>query len=446
MNPGRAAGYNLLIITIDTVRADRLGCYGYVRAETPNIDRLTDHGVQFLQAIAPAPLTLPSHSTVMTGLDVPSHGARDNGSFHLADDKRTLAEVLAEHGYATAAFVGAYVLDARYGLDQGFDTYDDEVNPTGAAGAIGTFQRAPRGCRHGRGDRVVRRTRRGDTAAAVLRVGALLRRPRAVRAPVRVREASRTPYDGEIAFVDAQIGRLLTHCARGARRPTLVILASDHGEGLGEHGEETHSRLIYDSTMHVPLILSCPSLFERRVTVHDRVVSLADIFPTALDLLGIAWDPPIDGVNLLTTPADAERAIYIETMAPLVNNGWASLHGLRRLDDKYILAPRPEYYDLVRDPGEHPTFMATPLPSPAARRALDERLGKWDRPERALAQAAPLDPEQLRRLAALGYVQAENVGPNVGQLDPKDMLPLWQDMMRAQSRATTGTTNGRRPK
>lgn len=433
----RAVGFNLLLVTIDTTRVDRLGCYGHLRAETPNLDRLSRHGLQIQHAVAPAPLTLPSHGTIMTGLDVASHGVRDNGSFRLADEKLTLAEILSQQGYVTAAFIASYVLDARYGLAQGFATYDGNLDPEQLSG---DFNERP-------ADAVT------DAALAWLDGRDAESRHRPLFAWVHYFDAHMPyapppdyatgraqPYDGEIAFVDAQIGRLLAFLARTASlERTLVIVAADHGEALGDHGEETHSRLIYDSTMRVPLLFSCRALFARPAIMGDRVVSLADVFPTALGLLGIDCGHPIDGIDLLATPPDPDRAVMIETMAPLVNNGWAPLWGLRRRDDKYILAPRAEYFDLRADPGELTNLNdAAPPAGLALAGRLEERLRLREGSERVLERAAPLDPGQLRRLAALGYVQAEVPREEAGRPDPKDALPLWQDMMHAQAMSSAG--------
>ena len=285
--PGSAAGRNVVLITVDTLRADHLGCYGDRGARTPNIDALARDGLRFDQAISAVPITLPSHATLMTGLDPPRHGVRQNGTFKLSAEHETLAEVLRANGYATAAVVGAFVLDSRYGLNQGFDWYDDDIVPENVPSDSRRFH-----------------ARRGDavTAAAtnwLERYRAGGRRPFLLwvhyydpHVPYDPPEEYRSafpdrPYDGEIAFVDAQIGVLITHLrSRGLLDDSVIVLTSDHGEGLEEHGELTHMDLVYDSTMRVPLILSGAEVFEAGVVVRDRLAGLVDVFPT----LGSARD------------------------------------------------------------------------------------------------------------------------------------------------------------
>jgi choline-sulfatase len=438
---GAAAGFNLLFVTLDTVRADHLGCYGYAAARTPNLDALAGAGLRFGQAIAPAPLTMPSHATMMTGLEPPTHGVRDNG-FRLAEDQTTLAEILTAQGYATAAFIGSFILDKRFGLAQGFETYDEVSTPRD--GANGPARNADANCRPAV----------AVTNPALRWLNSLSRSGRPFFAWIHYFDAHfpytpprefaqqfpDQPYDGEIAYVDAQVGRVLELLQRnGAYQRTLIVIVGDHGEGLNEHGEPTHAYLIYDSTMRVPLILHNPALFGAPQVIEDRVVSLADILPTVLDLLGIPAPGPLDGRHLLASPLDPDRAIYIETMASRLNNGWSSLHGLRRLHDKYIQAPRPEYFDLRTDPGELNNLAAA---APAEIAELDARLAavmaRATPLEQVIEQATARAPEDLQRLAALGYASAPSSAPQIGVLDPKDMLPLWQRVMDAEIKSLDG--------
>ncbi len=437
---GAAEGFNLLLVSLDTVRADRLGCYGHAAAQTPNLDALAASGLRFAQAIAPAPLTMPSHATIMTGLDPPAHGVRDNG-FRLAEAQTTLAEVLADQGYATAAFVGSFILNKRFGLGQGFATYDDECPPRdGSPGHLGEAA-------------INERTATAVTDAAEGWLRAAVRDARPFFAwihyfdahhpyapPRWIAKRSRDPYDGEIAYVDAQLGRVLRVLREsGAERQTLIVVAADHGEGLEEHGEPTHAYLLYDSTLRVPLILHCPALFGAGRAIDDRVVSLADIMPTVLDLLAAPAPPSMDGRHLLAGSPAPDRAIYIETMATRLNNGWASLHGLRRLHDKFILAPRPEYFDLRRDPHELQNLAAS---SPAEMAELDQRLAatmaNWEPPDQVVAQAGAPSPETVRRLASLGYVGGAVGSTQGGLADPKDMMPLWKRVMEAEIQSLQG--------
>ena len=298
--PARAKGYDLLVITMDTTRADRIGCYGYGRAETPHVDELARRGVRFAQAIAPTPITLPSHASLFTGLYPPAHGVRNNGTFALGSNQTTLAELLGAAGYATGAAVGAFVLEARFGLDQGFESYDDTVVPRARGAAEHTF---------------AERRAAAVTDSAIAWLGGHLegedRKPFFIWAhyfdphgPYRPPEPygerfSGSPYDGEIAYTDAEIGRLLRFIdERGDEDRTLVLLTADHGEALGDHGETTHSILVHDSTIRIPLIFSCPSLFDDAYVAGDRVVSLVDVMPTLLSLLGVAAEQAFDGEDV----------------------------------------------------------------------------------------------------------------------------------------------------
>jgi arylsulfatase A-like enzyme len=438
---GRAESFDLLLVTLDTVRADHLGCYGDTDARTPVIDALATRGLRFDQALSTAPITLPSHSSIMTGLYPPGHGARDNGYYTLGAEADTLAEALGEKGYATAAFVAAYVLDGRYGLDQGFDRYDDAVNPSVAGEARSEFNERP-------ADAVTR------SALEWLEAHLDESNPRPyflwvhyfdphwpyAPPPAFATRFAGRPYDGEIAFVDSQIGRLVDFLDRRGRLDrTLVVVTGDHGDGLGEHGEGTHTLFVYDSTMRVPWILSCPALFDEELVVADRVVSIVDVMPTVLDLLGVERGGLMDGINPLAASSTTDRAVYVETIATLTRHGFAPLHGLRRLDDKYIHAPRPEYYDVAADPGETENLFEQ---RPGMARALNDQLAAmmapWERADTALNRALPLDPEQAERLAALGYVTTRAADDNTGLGDPKDLVPHFTRVWNAKDLSDAG--------
>jgi arylsulfatase A-like enzyme len=439
---GRGAGSHVLLISVDTLRADRLGCYGSRSARTPTIDALAAHGVRFDQATCGAPITLPSHTTLLTGLDPPSHGVRLNGTFRLEGEHTTLAEVLQSSGYTTAAVVGAFVLDARYGLGQGFDVYDDNVLPQ--AGGAG-------------GRRFPARTADRVTDAATAWLERHLAGPGSdpfflwvhyydphfpYDPPAPHRESFPEPYDGEIAFTDAQIGRLVDFLVeRGVWDKTLVVFAGDHGEGLGEHDEATHIDLIYDSTMRVPLIFSSRRLFGDGGAVRDRIVGLVAVFPTLLDLLGIDHDPQaLDGRNVMTAPADPGRAVYIESLAGYLEYGWAALHGLRRVGDKLILGPDPEYFDLVQDPDELNSLYDSAAEAAELQRQLERRLER-EPASNARARAQELDEEELDRLAALGYVRGSAPAGGAGA-DPKAMMHISARIEEAVGLVAEGDPQG----
>jgi arylsulfatase A-like enzyme/predicted Zn-dependent protease len=441
LDPGATAGCNVLVITMDTTRADHLGCYGHRGVETPVIDGLARNGYLFANAFTSSPSTLPGHATIHTGLYPYRHGARANGTYRLAEEHTTLAEILKTDGYTTGAFVSAYVLDSRFGLDQGFDVYDDDLSQ-GVKYSDHMFRERPA---------------QYASAATLSWLETLDDRkffawvhyfdphaPYFPPEPFRSTYAAR-PYDGEIAYMDCQIGALLSGlAAMGRLDDTLIVVASDHGEGLGEHGEETHSLLLYDATLHTPLVI-CPPADRSgpRGTVIDRQVSNADIVPTILDLLGIQSDVTFDGVSLAAPPPAHDENIYAETISTLVLHGWSPLFAVRRQDQKYIHAPRPELYDLAEDPKElDNVFTRRPEPAAALSRVLNEHIGDDLFGARALAQQVQMDPETARNLAALGYVGS--VRPGTGARDdaalpdPKDMVPHWERIQAAENNRAKG--------
>ena len=433
LSPGQFRDFNLLFITIDTVRRDHLGCYGMADAQTPTMDALAARGALFEHAVASQPSTLPSHCTMMTGLDVPSHGARTNGKFVLHERIVTLAEVLAERGYATAGFVATYVLDARFGIGQGFDTYHDQIKPTGWRP----------------GQPIPSKSADIITDLSVSWLNEHLNGPAAGRFFMWVhyfdahlpydppdRFAAMfpdRPYDAEIAFIDSEMKRLLEFLdRRGLTEQTLIVLASDHGEGLGQHGEKDHSRLIYDTTVRIPLIVSCPPFFDAPRRVDQVTVGTIDIMPTLLSLLGIDAALNMDGIDLVTTPVPRYRAVYLETLAPLLYHGWAPLYGLRRIDAKYIEAPLPEYYRLTDDPDElDNVWQGDPDAATALAAQLQRVMAKLEQRQRADGPR-PLDPATERRLASLGYVTTATsaVAESPRRRDPKDMVPIFEWIRR----------------
>ncbi|MGH7150835.1 MAG: sulfatase, partial [Planctomycetota bacterium] len=392
--PGTARGANLLLVTVDTLRADRLGFSGHPRARTPVLDDLAGRGVRFETALASAPVTLPSHATILTGLDPPHHGVRDNGLFALGGDQVTLAEILAGAGYETAAVVAAFVLDARYGLAQGFATYDDRMVPLeGASAAI-----AQRPANQVTDAALAWLDRRTDTGPFFLWVHYFDPHMPYEPPPPFGGATPEDRYDGEIAFVDAELGRLLRGLdGRGLGERTLLVFTSDHGEGLGEHGERTHSLLLYDSTMLVPLLFVPPGERGRGRVFDDRAAGGIDVLPTALDLLGLPVPGGLDGESLARPPRDPDRPLYLETFAPLHTCGWSPLHALRRLRDKFIEAPVPEYYDLRSDPWESRNLFPQAPPSARALAShLARRMGEEPQVAHPAAGTA-LAPEERAR-------------------------------------------------
>lgn len=434
---GAGADCSIVLFTLDTLRADHVGCYGYRGVKTPALDALASGGVRFADAVAVAPMTLPSHASIMTGDYPPHHGVRDNGTYRLLPERETLAERLQAEGYATAAFIGAFVLDKRYGLDQGFDVYDDRITASPRSPAIESL--APE--------------RPGDvvTDAAIRWVEAHLRTNPAQRfftwvhlfdphapyspPPPFDRQYASSPYDGEVAFADQQVGRFVDKLRElGLLDKTILVVVGDHGEGLGEHGEGTHGLLIYESTVRVPLIFYGPGVIPSGRVVGDRVAATVDIKPTVLELLG--FEPGhCDGLSLLGDAAGADRAVYLETLAPKLNHGWSPLFGLRRHHDKYIEAPTPEYYALSTDPGERRNLWAE---HGSTADLLEERLAglleSFAGADAAGQAEVDLDQDAIDKLAALGYVRGSTVPEENALLDPKEVMALW-DRKLAQAAA-----------
>lgn len=441
-------GANVVLITLDTVRADRLGVYGGPAGVTPALDRLAGEGARFEQASAAAPLTLPSHATLLSGLLPPHHGLRNNGGGVFPEDRATLATALAGAGYRTGAFVGAFVLDRRFGLARGFEVYDDEVERDPAAGARLEAERPGREVV----DRALAWLGREDPRPFFLWVHLYdAHAPYEPPSPFRERFAGRS-YDGEVAAVDEQVGRILAELERrGLVGRTVVAVTADHGEGLGDHGESTHGLLLYESTLRVPLLLRGPGIAPRVVATP---VSLADVAPTLAALVGRPLPPAgpagaLDGRDLsaalLASQEPAPAEVYAETRYPAVF-GWSPLSSLRRREMKAIDAPRPELYDLAGDPGE------TANRAEADPRALAGFLGRLDEIQagavetrRAAADPMAGDAEARARLESLGYLTGAGAsgsgraaeGAPRGA-DPKDRVALFQRFEAAAARLGAG--------
>ena len=406
----------IVVITLDTTRADRLTPYGFMSASMPFLDRLAREGVLFDQAISVAPLTVPAHASILTGLLPPSHGLRDNNATPLRPEHVTLAESLKDRGFHTAAFVGASVLARDRGLDQGFDRYD-EISP--ASLAAGSHDR-PAGAVI---DAALEWLEHVDGRPFFLWVHLYdAHRPYAPPEPFASQYAH-DPYLGEIAYTDSEIGRLLIALDRLPPARSLVVVAGDHGESLGEHGERDHGIFVYENVTRVPLIVRAPSIAPRRV---GAVVSLTDIAPTTLALAGLPI-PPMDGVSRVDVmrggPTDEEA--YSESHYP-IQFGWSPLRALRDGRYKLIDAPRPELYDLANDPHEaNNLYRERPALAGAMRRRLDQLTGQSDSRVAASAET-DVDSGVRQRLAALGYVSRVRGSTNHNRPapDPKDCIDL----------------------
>ncbi len=431
----RTPEQNVLLITLDTMRADGLSCYGG-RAATPNLDRLAALGVRYQFAHAHAVMTLVSHASILTGLYPFQHGIHDNAGFRLPATVPTLASLLRPHGIATGAFIGSFALDSRFGLNAGFDVYDERY---GKAQMNTGFLMPER-----RGDAVV--------AAATAWIGrqhgpwfawAHLFDPHAPYdppPPFREQYAGR-PYYGEVAYTDSTLGRLLD-AARESGRPTLVIVTGDHGEGLGDHGEMTHGLFAYESTLRMPLIVAqidrstppwagtigqpVPSAGPHVSQVPVRHV---DIVPTILDALRLALPKGLPGRSLLEPAVpDAQASSYFEAMSASFNRGWAPITGVLAGREKYLDLPLPERYDLAQDPGEQTNLAGR---DGARERALQARLQAFGAVSQPGRQQE--DAEAEARLRALGYVSgnAPLKSHYTEDDDPKRLVELDQVLRRA---------------
>jgi arylsulfatase A-like enzyme/Tfp pilus assembly protein PilF len=434
-------GLNLVVITLDTTRADRLGAYGYPNAGTPHLDALAADGVLFEHASTAAPITLPAHSSLFTGRFPPQHGVRDNGGYFLSDKEQTLAETLKARGYATGGFIAAYVLDSKWGIAQGFDTYFDDFDLSKyKVFSMGAIQRP--------GNEVVDHAlpwidqHRGQPFFAWVHLYDA-HAPYSPPEPFKSRYPN-DPYQGEISFADAQVGRVVQFLRdRDLFERTVVVVLGDHGESLNDHGEEGHGFFVYESVVHVPMVVRAPYSAMKNRHVTDSVRSI-DVMPTVLDLLGVPnpAGAAMDGVSVtaLMTGSRPDMGLeaYAEAVYPLHHFGWSDLRALRQGRYKLIAAPRPELYDLQDDPTEATNLFA-------ARKPLGDRmLGRLAEMEahfktsaQGKSEAVEIDPDARARLAALGYVGSfvASVGPDgsrAGLADPKDKVHLFNRITQAR--------------
>ena len=435
----RTRDQNVLLITIDTLRGDALGSYGG-RAATPHLDALAKDGVRFTFAHAHSVVTLSSHTTILTGRYPFDHGVRDNAGYRAPESVETLAEVAKGAGLATGAFVGAFPLDRRFGLNQGFDVYDD-VGGLGKAEA--DFSMSER-----RAEAVVAaaRTWIGEQSAAGRPWFAWVHvfDPHAGYAPPPPfdQQYADNLYAGEVAYVDHALGPLLAD-ARGGTKPTTVVVTSDHGEGLGEHGEATHGTFAYESTLRVPLIvaqLSNGRAHGEAGQVSDFPAAHVDIFPTITDALGLALDDATPGYALLPQLSGAMsrhevRTLYFEAMSPMLTHGWAPLRGVLVETKKYIDLPIEELYDLMADPREQTNIAAA---SAADTRARAKALAGLNAPLPGAQRDE--NAEARRRLESLGYVSRG--GPRKARFteddDPKRLIALDRMMIEGLTHYSQG--------
>src|SRR6266849_4753480 len=421
---------NVVVITIDTLRADHLGCYGYKQIRTPNIDALAADGARFERAYTAVPVTLPSHTVMFSGTYPMLSGMHDFAANKLSPTQATLASVLKDNGYTTGAVIGSAVLDSRFGLNRGFDFYYDHFD-------FNRLQESNLDEMERPGNVVA------DTALDWLAKNNQKKfflwmhlydphYPYRPPAPYSEQYKDR-PYDGEIAFADAQVGRLITFLkANGLYRNTVIVLAGDHGESLGEHGERNHGFFIYNATLHVPMIIRLPGNSSPRV-VSD-LASLADLMPTILSILKVEVPAQVQGFNLLPlmAPKKAEesRSLYAETFLPRLHFNWSELRSVETEKYHFIDAPKPELYDLSKDPGETQNLYAEKKAVAEEMRArLMTQINQYSAgPE--LAQKTGLDPALMERLKSLGYAGFSGGGnPTITDRslpDPKERIQTYE--------------------
>ncbi len=419
---------NLILVSVDTLRADYLSCYGGESVATPSFDRIAREGVLFENASTVAPSTLPAHASLLTGETPLRHWVHDNVGFRLREDVPTLASTLKQAGYRTGGFVGSFVLDRKFGLGRGFDVYSDEM------------PEIERGLPERRGAAVLEdalgwiepSTRSGDPFFAFIHFYDP-HRPYDPPPPFNERATDeKSQYAGEVAYVDSLLGKLLDFLdSHGLSDSTVVIVTADHGESLGEHGESTHSFFLYQSTLHVPLLIRAPSLpGGRRVSSLVRII---DVAPTALEILGVPAPASIEGVSFLSATGevrDRDVEAYAETFVPRLNHGWSELRSLRRRNWKLILAPRSELYDLDSDPLEARNRIQEERgPADALREKLDELVaGETVHPERGRRENAGVAARSRLCRAGSSTVPAA-ARPSSELPDPKDEIATYNEIL-----------------
>jgi len=433
---------NVLLITIDTVRADHLGAYGYAKAATPVIDRLAREGIRFADATSQAPLTGPAHAAILTGQYPPRLGVRDNATTPIPAGTTTIASMFKARGYRTAGVVGAFILGPEYGFGQGFDTFDANFSRFNTSMKLQAQRRA------------------GEVTDAALKH---IHQPSATShqpfflwvhfydahapydppAPFKTRFAA-SPYDGEVAYVDANIGRLIAALEQsGELDRTVVAVIADHGEGLGDHGEQEHGLFLYESVLHVPWIMRLPAHASAGTVVTTQVRAI-DVLPTIAAAAGVA-PPKGDGQNVMpfvtgVAPRDPAPS-YAETYYPKWHFGWSELKSVRVGDWKYIDAPKPELYDMRADRAERRNAIDARGPLAGG---LSTELGKLQIGfgAAATAEAPQPDPETLARLRSLGYVGIAAPSSTGRGPDPKDMVPKLEMFKITTSRALDALGRG----
>jgi len=435
-----APRHNVIVISIDTLRADHLGCYGYQAGSTPNIDAFAARSIRYAHCFTPVPITLPAHTSMLTGMYPPRHSVRDNGTFVVPPDVPTLATLLKQRGYKTMAVIGSYPLHSRFGLNRDFDVYDEEFNENYKK-VINLFYEERKA------DQVVKRSLQylDETDGPFFLFMHFFDPHHPWNPPEQyMRRYLKLPYDGEIANTDAWLGHFFRELtARGYMDNTIIVFTADHGEGLEEKYEFTHSILVYNGTMHVPLMLYYPGV--QPGVVNDNV-SLVDIVPTMCGLLDVDLDYTVDGLSLLE-PLPVERKVYGESLAGRLEHGWNDLRCLMQGDFKYIMSPGGELYNLAEDFKE-----TTDLAQNHAKRAsaMDHDLRKLIFSligDHTLDDRYHIpDQEVQSKLEALGYLSggattvdhSQEIGPITPEGDARKVIHVIEVQSKARQMINDG--------
>ena len=435
-------GTNVLLVSIDTCRADRTSPYGYEDVKTPTLNALANEGILFEEAITPVPLTLPAHCSLFTGWHPARHGVRDNANYMLESDALTLAEIFQENGYATAGFVATMLMSRQRGLDQGFDTFSDEFPPKAYYALVPTVERKAENIEAA----VIEWLETNDRFPFFLFVH--FYDPHLPYAPPSPwsKEYRHRPYVGEIAYVDYHLGQILVWMQEhDILKDTLVVVLSDHGESLWEHHEMAHGMFLYDCTLHVPLIVRLPDSVRSSHLEGARIsgaVSLLDVMPSILELENLPC-PELDGTSFVPSLIGERRGvrpIYVESMYPLFFN-WSPLYAIRDHPWKFILAPESELYNLVDDPKEENNLYAEDHPEVMRLKPmLEEEIAQLE----GTVHVAGFQPQRGEVLASLGYVAGGTIDhATFSQLpDPKSKTRIYVLIDQGLSKMAQGNLTG----
>lgn len=439
IRPGRsgiklpaAPSDNILLITLDTTRADHLGCYGYPQAKTPHLDGLAREGVRFSRVYCPAPLTLPSHCSIMSGLYPVAHGVRNNGH-NLPQGIRTLAEIMKGQGYSTSAFVSSFSVDSRFGIGRGFDVYDDTFQSQLPLKSQNAERRA--GETFARFSLWLENNWQKKFFAWVHYFDPHL--PYDPPSPYG-EEFSGHPYDGEIAYMDQYVGALLERLKeKGILDKTIIIVAGDHGEGLGDKVETGHGLFLYEETLRVPLIFYNPRIFPRSQVIESET-RLVDVAPTILEMIGLKGEATgMQGRSLIDWIKGKTRSDLdglVETVYPRENFGWSELVGLVSGPWKFIQAPRPELYDLKNDPGERiNVYGSSAEKAGELKKILEREILRLSSSSAGIGGNVPARAEDLEKLKSLGYLNFAPAKPGSSLPDPKDKISSLRLIQQAQA-------------